>query len=723
MQQVMTESGQVPPVLAGRWDLRLGYHPSLKRHLPMLADLPLFDTTAAHHLHLLELPLAPALSGHHMVADSGLMAAAMPPGGMAEAVDEYPLAPVFVRDLCGRPVHTGLMPLPAPPTVPLFPPGCRHLPASHPLSSQLERLVWMTARRLECAPVCGSAALAGEPDTRLRAMVAQPQTYPYKLRPDTFYADGWRLPVVPRVYAVPAPPVQAQAAADELLARWQARPTGQDYETFYDANNGDAWFEELFEKGCTVIPTLEAYNGRYHVGDDYVATAVDPGRAVAGLHEIIEHSDSDTPAGTILDVRTPGWVTSTGVHPAQVVVSNGSGWQAPSVPLPPLPNRRLPHPRVGGAWGAVWLPTHPGHFAEPALYDWNMTGHFVQVSGPLWDPLHYIYTSTEALTRAFRRPHPQVPGAYVLPPSLKLRFHPLAPQTWYDTLNERTAQQRQTDPAHPLYGSTIDTLPLGRQVAPAGYHPLPWALEYELDPAHFPSLHPAHLEAPCPPDLEPRLMPPAQLADPAAYLGYHVAVTEPMREAQQQAAAAPFSEASCDIKETLLPLTLHTQPERALPAYVPDMPASQLAVNIKRLFAARAYRQQLQALAEAWNQPGLPAAFYQFRESALAWRRLRYRLFTKYAATWQQAAAVGIDLPTAEQLVPESDPLQHQRVQRARLGGLGVVPPLPLLRADGLPSPAAQAKLAPARRRSQGKGLPASPAKPRQTVNNPGENT
>ncbi len=99
-----------------------------------------------------------------------------------------------------------------------------------------------------------------------------------------------------------------------------------------------------------------------------------------------------------------------------------------------------------------------------------------------------------------------------------------------------------------------------------------------------------------------------------------------------------------------------------------------------------------------WGQSGFPAAFYQFRESALAWRRLRYRLFGKYASVWEQAAAEGLDLQAAEILVPESDPLRHAQVQKARLGGLGVVAQVPLQRADGLPSVAAQGKLSQAER-------------------------
>lgn len=698
MQHVMTGEGpRSLPVLAGCWDLRLGYHPSLSRFLPLLAELPALDEVNVRELAELELPVAPAHSGHHLVKDAGLLAVAAAAGGVVEAVDAYPLAPVFVRDLCGRFIHTGLVPLPAAPSVPLFPSGCRHVPRHHSAYPWLENVVWQNLRRIECAPLRDEApGLAGQPDVQLRALVARPQDYPFKLRPDTFYADGWRLPVVPRVFAVPVDPLQAQTAADELLARWEQRPEGQDYEAFYDAVQGEVWFEELFERGCTVIPTLEAYNGRYHVGPDYVATAVDPGRALPALHDVVARQPSELPEGTILEVRAPGWVTATTVHPAQVVVSDGSGFVAPEAPLPPLPNLALPHPRVGGRPGDVWLPTHPEHFAEPALYDWNETGHFVQVSGPLWDPLHYVYTSTVPLLRALRKPHPQVAGAYGLPESLKVRFHPLAPLTWYDAYNERTAQQRMQDPAHPLYGSAIDMVPLMREVAPPGYHRLPWLLEYELDPAHMPALNPQHRLREVAPDKAARGVSVVTLPDAMAYRSHEVVVSEPLREALAQACAAPYEEAVCSENATLLPTELQAEgggAVRALPVMLPDMAPSHLAINIKRIFASRQYRQQVQEYAHRTNKPGFPAAFYQFREAALAWRRLRYRLFSKYAAVWQQAAAEGLDVQAAELLVPESDPLRHVQVQSLRAQGVGVVARLPLQRAESLPSSTARAKL------------------------------
>lgn len=676
----------------------------------MLAQLPLFPTPEqCAALRGLELPVAQATHGHHMVRDAAYLSAAIPAGGMAEVVDEYPMAPVFVRDLCGRTIHTGLTPLPAAPSVPLFPTGCQHVAAGHPMAEYIENALFLTYRRIECAaPPVNASGLAGQPELTLRALVARPQEYAYKLRPDTFYADGWRLPQVVRVFAQAVPPQQAQAASEELLQRWQSRPAGQDYETFYDASNGDAWFEDLFQRGCTVIPTLEAYNGRYHVAEDFTATEVDPGRAVHGLHEVIRRDASDLPEGTILAVEEPGWVTATLIQPARVVVSNGSGYTAPEAPLPLIPNLSLPHARLGGQWGTVWLPTHPHHFSEPAIWDWDATGHFVQVGGPLWDPLHYTYTCTASLVRAARKPVAGMSCLYVLPEALKARFHPVTALTSYDTLNERTAQQRAQDPTHPLFGSGVDTVQLAAPVATLGYHPLPWALEYELDPAHLPSVHPRHRVSSCPQSLQERLAPLSTLVgDAADYIKYHVVVTEPQRAAMQDATISTQDDRACDANGTLLPQQWAAAASSgsvpagyALPSWLPEVAASQLAINVKRLFAARTYRQALQAAANATSQPHLAASFFQFREAALAWRRLRYRLFVKYPATWQQAVQEGLNLPTAETLVPNHTAEEHAAVRHARvhlLGVVGVLPlsvsSVPLAAAGGLPYRSSPANL------------------------------
>lgn len=683
--QMNSATGGAAQALAGRWNLSQGHHPYLSRTLACLARLPLFPSAEEYEsLKDRELPVTLDGFGHHTVVDSGFMAAAQPKGGIHAQGDEYPLAPLFVRDLCGRLIHTGLMPLLAPPDIPVFPAGCQAVAGG--MEKLVENALFLTYRRLECSAQAGEK-LAGEDDLAIRALYAQPDAYPYKLRPDTFYADGWKVPQVCRVYAREAPPVQVQKITQEFLQRWQSRPSGQNYEEFYDANEGETWYRRMFEEGCTVIPTLEAYNGRYHVAENYVATEVDPGRVVKGLHEIASRQASDLPENTIIDVVEPGWVTGTSIQPAKVVVSDGSGWQKPESPEPLLPDLALPHPRVSPVWGDVWLPTHPQHFAEPALWDWDATGHFIQIKGPLWDPVHYVYASTQTLVRAHRRPLEGASRLFTLPESLKSQFHPVVEQTWFDCLNERTAQQRLENAAHPLYGSVIDQVPLMQTVATVGYHPLPLGLEYELEPAHFPNRHPRHRVGPCPPELRPRVAGIAEVAmEPEKLALHNTVLSEGLRAALAEANAAERDDF------TILVGLQSPFAAKTLPSWLPELPQSKLMINIKRLFASRAYRQALQLTAAACEAPTLPSELYRFREAALAWRRLRYRLFAKYPAIWQKAYAEGLDLATAEPQVATSDTALHALVKAGRKELLNVKA-VPSAAAGGLSSPRGSANL------------------------------
>lgn len=657
--------------LCGLWDLTEGNHPSLARHLPELLHLPLFPTAQDEQTLLpVGLPITMVTHGHHLVRDARYLAAA------GEEPDTWPLAPVFVRDLCGRVIHTGLNPLAAPPSVPLFPTGCADVTASVSGSDLIENAAFFSLRRIECAPPKG-VPLAGQADYQLQAITPNITQYPYKMRVDTFYADGWRLPQVVRVFARPVSSTEAQKAGEELMQRWQQRPEGQGYEAFYEANDGATWFESLFLRGCTVIPTFEACNGRYHVDADFRATEADPGRAVSGLHVVVEERESHTPKGTILEVVEPGWVMQTMVNPAKVVVSDGRGFLQPEAPLPLLPNLTLPHPRVAGGWGAVWLPTHPQHFAEPALWDWSETGHFSQISGPLWDPLHYTYTSTQPLLRALRRPVEDNPYVFQLPQVLKERFHPVIAMSWVDVVNERTAQQRGDDATHPLYGSVLDAVVYGKPVSALGYHPLPEGLMYENDPATFPALDVCHQTRSCPPEFINRLAPVAELLVPSEDIEKHnVVLSEPMRAALAEAVVSgrtnPYA-----VTGTI---------------WLPHVQTSHLMMNVKRLFASRAYRQQLQNVAEIYKIPNLATAFYRFREAALSWRRLRYRLFIKYPSTWQKAWKTGLDLPTAETLVLQGEDPGGSTVPLARRSVFGVKP-MPLPQALHLPSLLQKGKL------------------------------
>jgi hypothetical protein len=643
--------------LAGCWDLRRGDHPSLAKYLAVDlhdgARLPRFpNATQWADLAPLQLPLRLVTHGHHVLQDAGPRQTL---SGNWEAPDEIPLAPVFVRDLAGRVIHTGLDPLPTVPDAPLFPAGCADVAASTPGAEVIENALFVTLRRLEVGMGVG-ATLAGQPEVPLQVVYGRPEDYPYKLRPDTFYQDGWRLPQVARLFARKTESAAALAAGEGFLTAWQQwcdqHGPDADYEQFYESKGGAAWFEELFLAGCTVIPTVEAYNGHYTVADDYTVADVSPGRAVAGLHVVVAEIPSPLPRGTILSVKAPGFVTAQHVQPAQVVISEG-GASAGGIPTALLPDLRLPHPRLAPAsWDAVWLPTHPGHFAAPALWDWQSSGHFAQVSGPLWDPLHYVYASTATLVRATTRPHPKHPHVYVLPEKFRTRFHPVVALTWVDEVNQVTAAARTE--LHPWHGSQLDSMPLGRTVAPVGYHPLPALYEPEIALDYFPQLQPQHALVQlgqCPAKLTSRLAPPAKREAPLA--GVDPAPVVIMQNMRQ-----------------LFSLAGHMAPH-AVAMLLPELPASQLQLNVKRLFANRHYRRALAGVSAT-----LGAGLFHMREAALAWRRKRYRLFTRYPAGWVVAQQQGLDIHTAESLLGTLEDAAHAQARMAQAAqhpSIGVV--------------------------------------------------
>lgn len=625
MQQVSHTALPAKPLLAlaGCWNLHLGEHPMLAGPLAeILPTLPLFPTAEQWaELEGLGLPIKLAEHGHHVLRDNG-------PHGLME----FPIAPVFVRDLCGRVIHTGLLPLPTPPQTPTFPATCADVPASMGGAEYLENAVFSHCLLLEPRPTDANTPLsASTPSHQLQAGFARLGRYPYKIRPQTFYADGWRLPQLNRVFARRV--AGADDAAAAMLHHWNNRPAGQDYEAFYETIGGSAKIEELFLQGVTLIPTFEAYNGAFQVGPNYELLGVEAGRAVEGLHTVVGTENSPLPAGTILRVLKPGFVTATQVIQAEVIISNGPTLTPTDAPLP---NLALPHPHLAQNWGRCWLPTQPQHFAAPALWDWTTEGHFVQTDGPLWCPIHYTYGSTNLLVNAFRRPLEDCPSLYQLNPGLKERFTPVTAWARYDTLNTRTQTERLENSAHadsPLFGSALDVLPLSEQVAPVGYHALPRSWPTLKQSAHFPE---ATSTPPCPPELAPRI---TTMAAPLGHdeSKHHVVANEPLRAL----------------------LELCEQHEDApLPDWLPTLPNSQLQLNVKRLFASRTYRAAL-----TFTHGKLPEALYRFKESALAWRRLRYRLVSKYPAAWLEAERKNLPLAAVEGLCGVLPENAHQQAR------------------------------------------------------------
>jgi hypothetical protein len=612
-------------VLSAHYKLEKGEHPAHKTG-PALQTLPPFpemgDVLAWRQAGL---PLSLCYNGHNVMSDAATLAAVGHHGPV-------PLSPLFAKDLAGRIIYLGYGPevkddkqwqLVRDIT---FPAGCRDVTADVAGAEHIENSFFVAFRALD-VPVQKVFVPSGRRQVRLAPAYEARNLYPYKLRLDTFYADGWRLPQTEMLYVRPAKGKVAEDMGQKLLARWSHRPAGQTYQDFYEANDGETLFEQMFLQGCTVIPTLEACNGVHKVGPAFELEDFWPGRAVPGLHEVVESRASDAPQGTILEVVQPGYITAVSIQPARVAVSNGQKYTSPhrQDPLPLVPDLRLPHSRTVARWGACWVPTHPGHFEEPALWGWDaQTGRFLQLKGPLWDPLHYPYASAPLVERALRQVRPE--GNYPVPAAMKGRFYPVVAPQVYDTLSRPTAEARAAANA-PIH-SAVDHVPIGRPACDLGYHPLPLMYEFELDFFWFPALSPRHRTSPLPQELEERLatvikseISPAEAQKMTVTNSASLDLKHPrhFQEAQDDPLADyPFLQRyfAADVEKREL---------AQVPLLLADISETDLMRNIRRAMGGRRQKEQL----EAWHK-GLYQALYTFREESLRWRRLRHRLFRKY---------------------------------------------------------------------------------------------
>lgn len=519
------------------WDIRLGERPLGFFSRAWFGRRPFEDTSALEGngvSYNLVLPAEGVTHGHNVARDSNVW------DGML--VDrEVPLSPLFVRDLAGRPVYIGSGPeaklngewdayMPPQdedglissadfnPVAPLivFPRHCRDLAAMPGRELvEHEHVLFATWRAVEMARGYHARLSGSTPDDDLVATTyAGANVYPYKLRLDTFYPDGYRLPQVQMLFArgdaQGIDPYAAKALGDDIVAHWNAREPGLGYEAWREAL-GDEAVEDMFMRGCTLIPTLEACNGFAVVSRQFELVDFWPGRAVVGLHEIMDTRIDQAPAGTILEVVRPGFITGWHIVPAQVVVSDGSGYVSPNAedPLPTLPNLNLPHSRTVADWRMCWIPTHPEHFEAPAMWGWEPeSGRYMQLSGPLWDPLHYVYACTDILRDAYDNPQPlpQNPALLPVPKALVGRFWPVIPLKGFDTFDVAAPTARRARSSK--ISSMIVRTDSDRVVAGIGYHPLPAEFEFEFDPFWHPELHPLNRgQGIVPEDLEPRICP------------------------------------------------------------------------------------------------------------------------------------------------------------------------------------------------------------------------
>lgn len=481
----------------------------------------------------LTLPEAGIVHGHHTMTDSNFWDGCF-------VAREVPISPLFARDLAGRAIYLGYGPeikdndeweayqvppgadgkIPEDkfnPFIPfiVFPRHCRDMEQMEG-AELLEEILFCHFRPLEMATgyhvvISG----AGEDNEPLAPTYNGANLYPYKLRLDSFYPDGYRLPQTQMLFArgwtQGIDESRAEVLGQNLLKSWNEREPGTSYEDWFAAK-GEEEFESLFQRGCTLIPTFEAHNGVAVVGRDFELQDYWPGRAVVGLHEVLEFRPDQAPRGTIIQVVAPGYITATRVVPAQVMVSDGSGYVSPNAadPLPLVPNLNLPHSRTVPNWRSCILPTHPQHFELPAIWGWEPeSGKFLQISGPLWAPLYYFYSCTDRIIDAYDFPEEwdsENPALTPVPPELKGRFWPIVPMPGFDTFNLEARDARREQ------GSKLRTI-LARVETPAStagvaYHPLPMEFEFECEPFWFPELHPLNRQhGLVPEDLAERIAP------------------------------------------------------------------------------------------------------------------------------------------------------------------------------------------------------------------------
>lgn len=481
---------------SGLWPLWLGMHPSLVKTEGRVCHLPPFaDPDFAYPISE-ELTIDPQgdIYGHDVVNDWGM--------GSPVRYARVPIAPLYARDLAGRVIYIGRRPICGDAA---WPQGLKALTPDHavdvelggmPGSDLLESVFLLQWRLLEPSSDYVYVT-SGDAEESSAVLYDRHNLYPYKLRLDTFYGDGWRLPQLQHLHVRRGQDLrEAENQGADLLRKWQERPAGQNYTDFM-TELGEEAIAAMYQKGCTLVPTLEACNGYNKVSVDYELEDYFPGRAVPELHKIVETRADAAPNGTILEVVQPGYALENRIEPAHVVVSDGSGYKTPHAEAPEalIPDVRLPHQRTGTKWGATWLPTHPSHFEAPAIWGWDdKSGHFVQQGGPLWDPLHYYYASVPKILAAERTGRlRENPALIRVPDDMRLRFYPIVPMQGYDIFDYKQLVDRY-EAEDPML-TMLRFHDAGREVCGIGYHPLPLLYEHELDNWWFPELLPQNRSA------------------------------------------------------------------------------------------------------------------------------------------------------------------------------------------------------------------------------------
>ena len=470
------------------WDAVYGEHPSLvKNENAYYSFPPVVDEEVEDHIFQHDLPLIPCVDGHNVMTETTV-------SGHLDIDIKFCLSPNFVRDIAGRIIYIGYGPERKDANQwrlnrhVSFPRNCRPVTENIEGHELIENVLFTRFRCLE------SSTHYENLNHVVKLSYPAANLYPYKIRLDSFYQDGWRLPQTEMLYVnMYANATKANKYGHDILAIWdQMQNDGFTYADFYEKLQNSGALEKMFVEGCTLIPTTEAHNGYYDIADDFSILHRRAGRAVEGLHDIMDYKTSLEPRGTILEVIEPGYMTPDSIRLAKVIVSDGERYdiehKAKGTPL--YPDLKLPHTQCCAQWGTTWIPTQPHHFSAPAIWSWgNQTGHFLQMSGPLWDPLHYYYSCTDTIIQAFKNNMLEDSRtlAYI-PKEMKKRFYPVVPMRGFDTLSFTAKQKVTENETRPNTG--LVRIQDREPHCNIGYHPLPVNFEYALGYWAFPELMP-----------------------------------------------------------------------------------------------------------------------------------------------------------------------------------------------------------------------------------------
>lgn len=610
-------------VLASIWDLSQGRHPNIAQRPNFYRADPFAESDVYTKY---DIGLTFNHCGHNVFTDKGY-------ASLVGTSSEVPSSPLFVRDLSGKVIYIGYGPelkdknqWQANPQH-TFPYNCRELTTDVVGYDELENVFLTHFRAMEMTmePSC---YMAGNTEQKAVGFYPVANLHPYKLRVDSFYIDGWRIPQTEMVFArtFGIHPENAKDAARDFIRSWDGRPEGQSYVEFHKSMGGSPYFKELFNKGCSIIPAMGAKNGIRKVGRNFENLGSWPGRAVEGLHEVAERKDSDAPAGTILEILRPGFVAGDQVEPAVVNVSNGSDYEDPNLDDydPYLPDLFLPHTRCSSSWGKTWLPTLPKHFEKPDVWGWDdQKGHFIQQKGPLWDPLHYYYSSVPKIIETYDEQsngNEMVP----VPEGMKELFHPAVVMSCFDTFSKTTYERRFS--YNSQIKSSIRKVDNKTEICRVGYHPLPVQFEYELDTFWLPELSPrSRVAQDVHKGLSARVLPAIEAVVP---IDLYKSSLDTPKEAVWFKSDKMIRASSFDglIDYSYLSRYLGKVPEDSIyelaPVFLEDIDKSELNVSIQNKWGSMDISDDLDVLC-----PGFYDAFYSFQEKAKKRRINRYEFF------------------------------------------------------------------------------------------------